>query len=82
MAKKQVKPKINFEKSEIFDLILLKKLDTLNKIRLIVGLIFLLMTLSIILVLVTASWISLILILFSYLLVLVLTIKLFMIKKI
>lgn len=81
VKKKQAKPIIKLEENKIFDLLSFIKLDALNKLRLIVGLIFLLMTLSIILVLVTTSWIPIILILISYLLVLVLTIKLFMIKK-
>ena len=63
-------------------LILLKidKLNTLNKLRLIVGLIFLFSTLSIILVFINFLLVA-ILILIAYLLILILTIKLFIIKK-
>jgi hypothetical protein len=78
---KQEKPKIKLEENKILNLLYFNNLNILNKLRLIIGLIFLLMTLSIILVLVTVSWIPIVLILISYLLVLVLTIKLFLIKK-
>ncbi len=78
---RQDKPKIKLEENKIFNLLYFNNLNALNKLRLIIGLIFLLMTLSIILVLVTVSWIPIVLILISYLLVLVLTIKLFLIKK-
>jgi hypothetical protein len=81
VKKKQAKPIIKVEENKLFDLLYLNNLYVLNKLRLIVGLIFILITLSIILVLVTVSWIPIILILISYLLVLVLTIKLFTIKK-
>lgn len=66
---------------EKLDLLSLNKLDVLTKLRIIVGLIFTLATLSIILVFVIAFWITAILILFCYLLILVLTIKLFRIRK-
>jgi hypothetical protein len=79
--KKQDMPKIKLEGNKILNLLYFNNLNALNKLRLIIGLIFLLMTLSIILVLVTVSWIPIVLILISYLLVLVLTIKLFLIKK-
>lgn len=66
---------------EKLDLLSLNKFDVLTKLRIIVGLIFTLATLSIILVFVIAFWITAILILFCYLLILVLTIKLFRIRK-
>ncbi len=66
---------------EKLDLLSLNKLDVLTKLRIIVGLIFTLATLSIIFVFVIAFWITAILILFCYLLILVLTIKLFRIRK-
>ena len=66
---------------EKLDLLSLNKFDVLTKLRIIVGLIFTLATLSIILVFVIVFWITAILILFCYLLILVLTIKLFRIRK-
>ncbi len=59
----------------------LEKLDTLNKLRLVVVSIFALSTLSIILVFVTDFWVSATLILISYILVFVLMVKLLIIKK-
>ncbi len=59
----------------------LEKLDTLNKLRLVVVSIFALSTLSIILVFVTDFWVSAALILISYILVFVLMVKLLIIKK-
>ena len=64
-----------------FDLSSINKLDALTKLRIIVGLIFTIATLSIILVFITDFWLPGILILFSYILVIILTIKLFTIKK-
>jgi hypothetical protein len=81
IKKKQVRSIINIEEKKIFDLLTFSNYNSLNKLRIIVGVIFLLMTLSIILVLFTASWIPIILVLISYILILVLTIKLFLIKK-
>jgi hypothetical protein len=79
--KKQVKSIIKIQENKIFDLLSFSSFNALKKLRLIVGLIFLLMTLSIILVLFTASWIPIILVIISYILILVLTVKLFLIKK-
>ena len=80
MEKKKQKKSIIKENKKI-DLLSIDKLDALMKLRLIVGLIFILSTLSIVLVFITDSWIPIILILISYILVIVLTIKLFTIKK-
>ena len=80
MEKKKQKKSIIKENKKI-DLLSIDKLDALMKLRLIVGLIFILSTLSIVLVFITDSWIPVILILISYILVIVLTIKLFTIKK-
>ena len=63
------------------DLLSINKLDALIKLRIIVGLIFTLSTLSIILVFFVTFFIIAILILICYLLILVITIKLFRIKK-
>lgn len=57
------------------------KLDALYKLRLVVASIFVLSTLSIILVFVTDFWVSVALIVISYVLVLVLMVKLLIIKK-
>jgi hypothetical protein len=81
IEKKQVKSIINIEENKIFDLLSFSSLNALSKLRLIVGLIFLLMTFSIILVFLTASWIPIVLVIISYILILVLTIKLFLVKK-
>ncbi len=62
------------------DLLSINKLDALTKLRLIVGLIFTLSTLSIILVFITDFWLPGILILVSYIMLCVLTIKLFIIR--
>jgi hypothetical protein len=79
--KKQKKSIIKEKQNKKIDLLSIKKLDALMKLRLIVGLIFTLSTLSIILVFITDFWLPGILILFSYILVIILTIKLFTIKK-
>ena len=79
--KKQKKSIIKEKENKKIDLFSIKKLDALMKLRLIVGLIFTLSTLSIILVFITDFWLPGILILFSYILVIILTIKLFTIKK-
>ena len=63
------------------ELMSIRKMDTLMKLRLIVGSIFALSTLSIILVFITDFWLPVILILFSYIMLCVLTIKLFIIRK-
>jgi len=78
---KKKKSIIKEKENKKIDLLSINKLDTLMKLRLIVGLIFTLSTLSIILVFITDFWLPGILILFSYILLLVLTIKLFIIKK-
>jgi len=57
------------------------KMDTLMKLRLIVGSIFALSTLSIILVFITDFVVSVVFILISYIMVFGLVIKLFTIKK-
>jgi hypothetical protein len=66
---------------EKLNLFYINRLNALTKLRIIVGIIFTLATLSIILVFVISFWITAIMILLSYLLILVLTIKLFRIKK-
>jgi hypothetical protein len=63
------------------ELMSIRKMDTLMKLRLIVGSIFALSTLSIILVFITDFWLPVILILFSYIMLCVLTIKLLIIRK-
>ena len=63
------------------ELMSIRKMDTLMKLRLIVGSIFALSTLSIILVFITDFWLPVILILFCYIMLCVLTIKLFIIRK-
>ena len=70
------------KKKEIIklDFLSIGKLDTLMKLRLLVGLIFTLSTLSIILVFITDFWLPGILILVSYIMLCVLTIKLFIIR--
>ena len=62
------------------ELMSIRKMDTLMKLRLIVGSIFALSTLSIILVFITDFWLPVILILFSYIMLCVLTIKLLIIR--
>ena len=59
----------------------IRKMDTLTKLRLIVGSIFALSTLSIILVFITDFVVSVVFILISYIMVFVLMIKLFTIKE-
>ena len=63
------------------ELMSLRKLDTLMKLRLIVGLIFALSTLSIILVFIVDFVFPAVLILISYIMVFVLMIKLFTVQK-
>ena len=63
------------------ELMSIRKMDTLMKLRLIVGSIFALTTLSIILVFITDFWLPVILILFSYIMLCVLTIKLLIIRN-
>ena len=63
------------------ELMSIRKMDTLMKLRLIVGSIFALSTLSIILVFITDFVVSVVFILISYIMVFGLVIKLFTIKK-
>ena len=65
---------------DIFEYLPLDNLNALNKLRIVVGLIFIFSTLSFILVFINFL-IVFILIIFTYLLILILTIKLFKIKK-
>jgi hypothetical protein len=69
------------KKKKSQELISIRKMDTLMKLRLIVGSIFALSTLSIILVFISDFWLPVILILFSYIMLCVLTIKLLIIRK-
>ena len=78
---KKKKSIIKEKENKKIDLFSINKLDALMKLRLIVGLIFILSTLSIVLVFITDFWLPVILILFSYIMLCVLTIKLFIIKK-
>ena len=78
---KKKKSIIKEKENKKIDLLSINKLDALMKLRLIVGLIFTLSTLSIVLVFITDFWLPVILILFSYIMLCVLTIKLFIIKK-
>jgi hypothetical protein len=64
------------------ELMSIRKMDTLMKLRLIVGSIFALSTLSIILVFITDFVVSVVFILISYIMVFGLMIKLFTIKEI
>ena len=63
------------------ELMSIRKMDTLMKLRLIVGLIFALSTLSIILVFIVDFVFPAVLILISYIMVFVLMIKLFTVQK-
>ena len=63
------------------ELMSIRKMDTLMKLRLIVGSIFALSTLSIILVFITDFVVSVVFILISYIMVFGLMIKLFTIKE-
>ncbi len=63
------------------ELMSIRKMDTLMKLRLIVGSIFALSTLSIILVFITDFVVSVVFILISYIMVFGLVIKLFTIKE-
>ena len=63
------------------ELMSIRKMDTLMKLRLVVGLIFALSTLSIILVFITDFVVSVVFILISYIMVFGLMIKLFTIKE-
>ena len=63
------------------ELMSIRKMDTLMKLRLIVGSIFALITLSIILVFITDFVVSVVFILISYIMVFGLMIKLFTIKE-
>ncbi len=63
------------------ELMSIRKMDTLMKLRLIVGSIFTLSTLSIILVFIANFAVAVVFVLISYLMVFVLMIKLFSIKE-
>jgi len=64
----------------ILNFLHINKLNTLNKLRLAIGLIFLFSTMSLILVFVNFLIVA-VLILLTYLLILIVTVKLFMLKK-
>jgi hypothetical protein len=70
------------KEKKLQELMSIRKMDTLMKLRLIVGSIFALSTLSIILVFITDFVVSVIFILISYIMVFGLMIKLFTIKEI
>jgi hypothetical protein len=78
---KKVSEKQTNKKSKMFEIKLFSDLNTLKKLQIIVASIFLLSTLSIILVLVSDFAIAVFLILISYLMLFVLTIKLLITKK-
>lgn len=67
--------------TKIIEMNNIAKLDTLTKLRMIVVSIFILSTLSIILLFITNFWISAVLILISYILVFALMVKLLTTKK-
>ena len=69
------------KEKKLQELMSIRKMDTLMKLRLIVGSIFALSTLSIILVFITDFVVSVVFILISYIMVFGLMIKLFTIKK-
>ena len=69
------------KEKKLQELMSIRKMDTLMKLRLIVGSIFALSTLSIILVFITDFVVSVVFILISYIMVFGLVIKLFTIKK-
>jgi hypothetical protein len=70
------------KEKKLQELMSIRKMDTLMKLRLIVGSIFALSTLSIILVFITDFVVSVVFILISYIMVFGLMIKLFTIKEI
>ena len=78
---KKVPMKQTNNKSKMFEIKLFSDLDTLKKLQIIIASIFLLSTLSIILVFVSDFFIAVVMILISYLMVFVLMIKLLIIKK-
>ena len=69
------------KEKKLQELMSIRKMDTIMKLRLIVGSIFALITLSIILVFITDFVVSAVLILISYIMVFGLMIKLFTIKE-
>jgi len=69
------------KEKKLQELMSIRKMDTLMKLRLIVGSIFVLSTLSIILVFITDFVVSVVFILISYIMVFGLMIKLFTIKE-
>ena len=69
------------KEKKLQELMSIRKMDTLMKLRLIVGSIFVLSTLSIILVFITDFVVSVVFILISYIMVFGLMIKLFIIKE-
>jgi hypothetical protein len=69
------------KEKKLQELMSIRKMDTLMKLRLIVGSIFALSTLSIILVFITDFVVSVVFILISYIMVFGLMIKLFTIKE-
>ncbi len=69
------------KEKKLQELMSIRKMDTLMKLRLIVGSIFALSTLSIILVFITDFVVSVVFILISYIMVFGLVIKLFTIKE-
>jgi len=69
------------KEGKLQELMSIRKMDALMKLRLIVGSIFALSTLSIILVFITDFVVSVVFILMSYIMVFGLMIKLFTIKK-
>jgi len=71
----------NKKENKLQELMSIQKMDTLMKLRLVVGLIFVLSTLSIILVFIIDIVVSVVFILISYIMVFGLMIKLFTIKK-
>jgi len=71
----------NKKEKKLQDLMSIRKIDTLMKLRLIVGLIFALSTLSILLVFIIDFVVSVFFILISYIMVFGLMIKLFTIKE-
>ena len=78
---KKVSKKQTDNKSKMFEIKFFSDLNTLKKLQIVVASIFLLSTLSIILVFVADFSIAVFLILISYLMVFVLMIKLLVIKK-
>ena len=78
---KKVPEKQTSNKSNMFEIKLFSDLNTLKKLQIIVTSIFLLSTLSFILVFVSDFFIAVVMILLSYLMIFVLMLKLLLIKK-